>query len=134
MLEGFYHYYSKLGEKIEFTPYYILKQSDFYDESNPKNWPNCVSGGRYCASKVKELNITEPINIINEDIRQKCIYNEYKADTYFKYMRSFHDQCMFKNSPMFNLTCSEGLFQSLGIDKEVVKQCLSHSFTGIRVK
>jgi|LauGreDrversion4_2_1035121.scaffolds.fasta_scaffold310099_2 hypothetical protein len=130
-LEEFTHYLEKLGSKIVFTPYYVMKESDFYDENNPKNIYNCVSGGRFCASKVRDLNITEPTNIINENIRQKCIFKEYNFDTYERYMDQFYKQCLNKtNGVMFNVTCSSRVLSSLNIDSEKISGCLQNSFEG----
>ena len=106
-----------------------MKESDFYDENNPKSYANCVSGGRYCASRVRELNITEPTNIINENIRQKCVFNLFGVDKYYNYISQFHNLCMNKtNGVMFNLTCSERVISLLGLDNEKISDCLKGSF------
>lgn len=131
LLEEFYHFDSSLGKMLNFTPFYSMKEYDFYDPLTPKSIGYCVSGGLFCASKVKDLNITEPTNIINENIRQKCIFNEYSPEMYFKYMMAFHRECMNKNLRlMFNSTCSEIVFSSLKIDSDKIKSCISHSFQG----
>ncbi len=108
-----------------------MKESDFYDENNPKAIFNCVSGGRFCASKVRDLNITEPTNIINENIRQKCVFKEYNFNTYERYMDQFYKQCLNKtNGVMFNVTCSSRVLSSLNIDSEKISGCLQNSFEG----
>ena len=132
LLEEFYHYKSKLDKLLKFTPFYAMKEDDFYDPLTPKSISNCVSGGLYCANKVKDLNITDPINIINENIRQKCIFNNYNPDIYFKYMINFHKECMNKTIRlMFNSTCSDIVFSILKIDSETIKTCIASSFNGI---
>jgi len=133
-LQEFLHYQEKLGSKITFTPYYVMKESDFFDANNPKEFYNCVSGGRFCASRVRDLNITEPINIINENIRQKCVFREYNIDTYSKYMVQFYRQCLNKtNGVMFNVTCSKNVLESLNIDSDKISNCLQGSFEGINL-
>jgi hypothetical protein len=131
MVEELHHYVSKLGTKVGFQPYYVMKESDFYDEDNRKSVWNCVSGGQFCASKNKELNITDPIFIINENIRQKCIYKIYDTEKYFKYMESFHHNCMNKSKGLnFNNNCSEIVYSQLSFDSEKIRDCLFTSFLG----
>lgn len=77
------------------TPHYVFWKCTFCEKEYLES--DCFGGGKYCA--------VEPSNekqkgreIILEDLRQKCIYNEYYGspstrNLWWAYMEHVHSNC-----------------------------------------
>jgi hypothetical protein len=129
MFKEFRYYKKNFGEKLNLVPHYVSEKEHFYDKENPKSYPECVSGGKYCAKVVKELNITNPQLIIMENIRQDCILTLKRSEVYLDYMSEFYDNCLNKTKTVnFHKNCSEKVMESLSININNVKKCIESSF------
>lgn len=57
---------------------------------------DCYGNGRYCAINENNVNTTGK-DILNEDLRQKCIHEKYvkekKESVWWDYIKSFHSIC-----------------------------------------
>lgn len=132
-LAEFYHYEKKLKSKMKLIPHYIMSAYEFFIGKEPREYRNCVSGGQFCAKAVPELNITEPIIIIHENIRQKCVLkvSDNNTELYYSYMMSFQKSCLNKTfGVMFNKTCSNKVLKELEIDENLIDTCITSSFKG----
>jgi hypothetical protein len=129
MFKDLRYYKKKLGKKLNIVSHYVSEKEHFYDKENPKSYPECVSGGKYCAKVVKELNITNPQLIIMENIRQDCIFTSNGVNIYLDYMSEFYDRCLNKTKTVnFHKNCSEQVMDSLEININKVKKCIESSF------
>lgn len=132
---SFYH--NRAIDLTNFEPYYITSSFGF-DSSNPKATPNCYFSGKYCSNPNNLLGVTSGREIINENLRQKCIWTvTYKAKTtrvqYWNYMNLFFSLCIDIEKPKFDQDCSYDAMTWVGIDQKAVKECVTNSFnfTGI---
>lgn len=132
-LSEFYHYEKKLKAKMKLIPHYIMREYEFFIGKEAREYKNCVSGGQFCAKAVPELNITEPIIIIHENIRQKCVLkvSDDNIEKYYSYMMTFQKFCLNKTTGvMFNKICSNKVLKELELDENVVDTCITSSFKG----
>ena len=94
----------------------------------------CISGGLYCAFPNLSINLTDPILILKENLKQKCIYNVVKEKKnnkiFFEYMSTFFQTCLngtglIKN---FHRVCSDAVMEHLKIPTENITECIRNSF------
>jgi len=96
-------------------------------KNNPQEYPNCVSGGKYCIDPNIELGVSDGRQFIYENIRQKCVYmNSQSQNLYLKYMAKFYDECISKNLG-FDGVCANSTLDSLNI-KDKIESCIRNSF------
>ena len=80
------------------------------------------------------MNIIDPIIILKENLKQKCIfdYSEKEKDNkiFFNYLYTFYSTCLnatglIKN---FHKVCSEAVMKHLNIPNEIINNCIRDSF------
>lgn len=106
----FYRYYKELGQlNLQFEPHY--KYSSCIGCSNfDQEVEGCVNKGRYCGSINYSYNITNASLVLQENIRQKCIWYNHKSFDpikYWNYMVDFDRSCL--SQGLFNEQCSENV-------------------------
>lgn len=101
---------------------------------------NCLSNGKFCpyvpSKTATYLQDVSPKDLLEESVRQKCIYIHLKEDfgepdyrfyEWFEYAKGFHETCA-PNNGYHNRTCSDNLMKINNIDKQKVDACLEQSF------
>jgi len=126
--------------KIKLIPYYIAFQNYAFDPNNRVAITNCISGGEFCSRSIKRLGIKDGRIILFENLRQKCIYNNY-PDQYYNYLMNFHKYCLNGSretnktsssedvSTNFTHNCSKTVQRLLDIKPENISDCMSGSFS-----
>ncbi len=106
----FLQYYKELGvESLKLEPHYKYS-SCVWCSGFDQEIEGCVNNGKYCGAINHAANITDAKLVLNENIRQKCIWYLYKIEnplTYWKYMIYFADNCLKPGSERFTEECAE---------------------------
>jgi hypothetical protein len=101
----------------------------YYIESEKKDYTNCVGQGKFCAEPMAGYTATAA-DIINENIRQMCVYKEHRAESenlYWKYMQKYKEWCI--DTLDFSKVCSESVLDKyMPTDSEKIKICVEKSF------
>jgi hypothetical protein len=130
----FNYYKEKLGEKLKFTP--IYKYSKFVNEQfnnnvslneNSNSYVPCVKESRMCATSNRAMQIENPRNILIENIRESCIYQEFGQEMYWKYMTQFNTLCFDNKNPLFNDECALSVLKKNSFseqDLENLNKCM----------
>ena len=130
----FNYYKEKLGDKLKFTP--IYKYSKFVNEQynnnvtlneNSNSRIPCVKESRMCATSNRAMQIENPRNILIENIRESCIYQEFGQDNYWKYMTQFNNLCFDNKNPLFNDECALSVLKKNSFaeeDLEKLNKCM----------
>lgn len=130
---------------LNFFPiYYMQSHPDFIPKNKlegkePKeiNLPDCFGNGHYCYffdSESLDLGVYEGQTVLEEDLRQICIFKERKNPNiteFLDYAIEFHTSCLNITSPLFTSACSEKSMKNIGYDAEKIKsinKCVSDSF------
>lgn len=128
----FKFYKDKLGDKLNFKPYYkyyscINCQSSLDMDDNDSTGEGCI--GNFCGGFNPELNIVNPKLVALENLRQKCIYENTLLDTYWNYMIAFSDTCAEVSNPNFTKDCSLGVMSKVEpkIDSTVIDKCMNET-------
>lgn len=128
-----------LGSHMEFTPHvHLLHLSSNIGSlcwDRPTNTPH-----KYiCAGSVPPTNTNiKGSDIIDEDLRQLCIYDNYKisagskstSEMYWNYMQYFTSSqgCNYENGDRkISKACSERVMKAVNIDTEKINSCTSAS-------
>ncbi|CDW80556.1 vacuolar sorting receptor 3 [Stylonychia lemnae] len=125
-ITDFQQYDQKFGDKVLFTPHYVFWKCPYCEKKYLDN--DCYANGKYCAVD-PQVNMTGR-EIIQEDLRQKCIYdkvygsnkNRFMWWTYIKYV---HYNCY----STINADCSKNAHQKLGLDFQETQKCVADSFS-----
>lgn len=101
---NFQEYDKILGENALMTPHYVT--FDCSDCENSFKQKECYGNGKYCAINHKQVKMSGQ-QIILEDIRQSCIYNQSmekqnNGELFWKYIERAHGMC----SDYINEDCS----------------------------
>lgn len=109
------------------TPHYVFWKCTYCEEDYLRN--DCYGGGKYCAVEPSNKN-QKGREIILEDLRQKCIYNQYYESpstryAWWAYMSLVHKNCY----SVINEDCSKKAHATLFMDWEKTQQCVKDSFT-----
>jgi len=75
-IEDFAKMDKSLGDQVSFTPHYVFWECPHCDKIYTEK--DCFGGGRYCAVEPSN-NAIKGQEIVLEDIRQKCIWNQLSA-------------------------------------------------------
>ena len=130
----FSYYKEKLGDKMKFTPMY--KYSKFVNEpfnnnvtlnENSNSNVPCVKESRMCATSNRAMQIENPRNILIENIRESCIYQELGQEIYWKYMLQFNELCFDTKNPLFNDECALSVLKKISLselDLENLNKCM----------
>ena len=126
----FKYYKELLGNKLIFTPVYKYTKCEFCpseDSLSEKYENTCLKNGNFCGSINVDLEILDSRKILLENLRQKCIYEEYDINTYWEYMQKFSDLCANLNMPSFTSKCSSevmGLVYTNNIESSKIEKCM----------
>jgi hypothetical protein len=88
---------------------------------------DCLGGGRYCAPDPDGPGPITGRKIVQEDLRQLCMFDQIKDDSkvlsyknYFKFQERFAKECGLAD---YTKKCSEKIIKSLGFDiKRALKE------------
>ena len=75
-----------------------------------------------------------PRVILLENLRQSCIYHEYKSedlDMYWNYMINFAESCADPNNPLFTEFCAYEMMKFTGVDTSRIMICMQNQINGI---
>ena len=134
-LKDFEKYQKLLDKTAILGMHYITYPYFSYDPNSNTPIEDCLGSGLYC---VRPGNlISDGALIALESIKQKCIYkyvyenSQYSVpeQTFWNYMTKFYEKCIY-DKKTYNKMCSEGLLESIGLQKSVIEQCISDSFIG----
>jgi len=94
---------------------------------------NCYYSGFYCADTNELYSINDGRIIIEENIRQKCIYNysmKVNKDSllFVQFMNKFYATCMVKTNPKFNKECHDSVVVELNMPQSELDKCYEDSF------
>jgi hypothetical protein len=119
---------------MKFTP--IYKYSKFVNEpfnnnvtlnENSNSNVPCVKESRMCATSNRAMQIENPRNILIENIRESCIYQEFAQEIYWKYMLQFNELCFDTKNPLFNDECALSVLKKISLselDLENLNKCM----------
>lgn len=119
----------------DFTPKYVVIQCLTCEFDNfSKSEIDCLGGGRYCAPDPDGPGPITGKNIVQEDLRQLCMFDQIKDDSkvlsyknYFKFQERFAKECGLTD---YTKKCSEKIIKSLGFDMGLLEKCYQESFEG----
>ncbi len=115
----------------------------YYSISNPSSFgiedtTNCYFNGKYCYFLDQEainLGIKKGIQILDENIRQICIFRarskERNFSLFMDYMQKYFIKCLMVDSPSFTKNCAEESMKEIGMtDAQIssVNTCINDSF------
>jgi hypothetical protein len=137
-LSDFESYYRKIIDMGVFNVHYVSYISDdFLTNTKPREVDHCLSSGRYCALPRFDLGIMDGRTIIQENIRQQCIFHlsyvnasDSLRKDYFNYIRGFFNKCLSLESKVFSEACSIKVI-SEDLDKVTVQdvnRCVYDSY------
>jgi hypothetical protein len=113
-----------------FTPQYVLW---YCLECRRDNFTaphqDCFSGGRFCAPDPDGSGSMSGRDILYEDLRQLCIYEQYKKgmmDKWWDYVYHLYSTCP---NAEFSVACSHKAMDKAGIDVPAVDACVEQSFS-----
>ena len=96
------------------------------NENSNSNVP-CVKESRMCATSNRAMQIENPRNILIENIRESCIYQELGQEIYWKYMLQFNELCFDTKNPLFNDECALSVLKKISLselDLENLNKCM----------
>ena len=126
-------YHQKLSPYVKFTPNYVLWYCTF---CKLMNWTisdekDCYSGGRYCAPDPDNMGPATGRQVVQEDLRQQCLWNVGTQDQYWNYVSSIVEVC--ESDKLFREDCHEKVYDKIGIDKDsrsIIEKCIFQGFQG----
>ena len=123
-VDNFEEYDRFLGKKVLMTPHYVTFECNSCDDEFKKK--ECYGNGKYCAINHKDIKL-DGIEILNEDLRQKCIYNnslsasaDVSPQIFWDYIKRIHSIC----PKYINEDCSRNTHKDLGIDYKTTMECV----------
>lgn len=125
-INNFKEYDALLGNKVLMTPHYITFDCQQCDDSKRNN--DCYGEGKFCALNQSNINLKGQ-EIINEDLRQACVYNNSMSDNgnaqnFWDYMARAHASC----AGYINEDCSKRVHSDLNLDFDETMGCVRKSF------
>ena len=105
-----------------------------------QNWQSkpcfnlCTNNGRYCATDPDDdlYHGISGADVVGESLRWLCIWSKYgtkegyDGQLWWNYVNEFYRQC-FNNEKFSDETCIDSVFKKVGIDGEVINQCMKDS-------
>ena len=133
-MNDFQKYQKELGSFAKFGIHLVTYPHFMYDPNSNSPKEDCLGSGLYCVRPGK-LGITDGSIIVEESIRQKCIYNNANKngdiDIFWKFMSIFYQNCVSKED--FNENCSNDVISNIGINLKEINDCLYESFIGTTI-
>jgi hypothetical protein len=114
----------RLGKKVLFTPHiYTTYDLPYFKEQD------CISNGKYCMP-VQDISITNTgKELIEEGLRQICIYNltigKNNAQSYWDYIDAVQQEC----PGAYSVKCSNKLISKVKVNIKSVEECFNKSFS-----
>lgn len=117
-------------EELSFSPHYSTITCWHCATDNfSKDVADCLSGGRYCALDPDGAGPLTGRDVLMEDLRQICIFQEAKKqDTYslwFDYMSEHYTSCSDLSE-----SCSIKTMRKVGIIETIISSCVQQSYMG----
>jgi len=125
------HYLEQFGEKVNFTPYYVVHKNPYYMDGNTISNKNCLSKGVYCYFPKETTIIQEGQTILLEDLRQKCMFKlskEKSVNIYLDYMSAFSENCVNSDKKSLSKLCSQTTLAKMGFPDDYLDKCVATSF------
>ena len=113
--DGMWPVLDLIKDNINFELHYVVYSPDYYKGQETQY---CLNG-TYCSM--------HGVGEVNEDMRQKCIMQNYNSSVWLGYIKEINSKCSAQNVD----TCWEGVAQSAGIDTTVVKSCFNSNATSL---
>jgi hypothetical protein len=140
-LRKYYFIILFLVQYVNYTPYYLtFPKVDFDDKIAPENRkpdPNCLGGGKYCARPYYSYEKLSPIEVVKENLLQKCIW-QYSNTTntmykYFGYLNYFYENCYKakddEGNQEFTVECGKAQMTRTQLPVKEIEKCYADSFT-----
>ncbi|CAD8199430.1 unnamed protein product [Paramecium octaurelia] len=128
VMDEFSEYYNLLvNENVNYTLVYEIFNTNTTETENFTDADNCICSRRYCAEDPDGTGVATGKNIIEEIIRQTCIF-KYYADKYFQYMDKFNFQC---SKPQAFYICGSKILTNLQIPADEINKCRDDSFRDV---
>ncbi|CAD8116226.1 unnamed protein product [Paramecium sonneborni] len=125
VIDEFQEYYDLLkNEKVNYTLLYSIFNSNNTQSDYSIDESNCICQRRYCAMDPDGEGIGTGRNIIEEAIRQTCIFKHFPLQ-YFQYMNKFNFEC---SKAQAYSTCGSKIITNLGIQDDEIVKCRDESF------
>ena len=125
----FKNYINTIKNKINFRPIYKYhKYNDITDVNNKINkydddnqnviQSQCINknNDNFCTNKNYLYNIINPRLVLEENMRQSCIFSLFGLVSYWNYMEMFWEKCMILKKPNFSYECSKNIITNLKLD------------------
>lgn len=107
--------FDRLGESADFHPHYVIYED--YQGGGP----------RYCFDSESNYCSMHGIQELNQDLRERCVVEEYGTQKYFDFALTMNTVCSAQNAD----TCWKDVASSVGIDTALVEQCFESRTTEI---
>jgi len=125
-IENFLAYDNLFGDKALMTPHFVTFDCQDCDAEFKKK--ECFDDGRFCALNHKNIKM-QGTEIILEDVRQSCIYNQSMTEKgspklYWSYMQRVHSVC----TEYINEDCSKTAHKDIGLDFKTTQNCVFKTF------
>ncbi|MHA1911723.1 MAG: hypothetical protein ACTSYA_08525 [Candidatus Kariarchaeaceae archaeon] len=99
--------YEVLGNKAIFVPRYVI-------------YSNYQGGGpQYCIDEASEICSMHGIQELNQNIREKCVYEDEGTEEWFDFALAMNDACTYQNAD----TCWTAVAEDLGLDTDAISTC-----------
>jgi len=125
-LKDWKQYDEKLASSAAMVPHFA-HFSAYSDPQNPSAPENCICGTAYCGTDPDGELENTGADVVQEDLRQLCLYNEYGIKSWWQYVLSFEVDCIFGQDLK---QCSDNLMKSLRVDQSVIDRCVARSYVG----
>jgi len=117
-------YEQKIHEHATMVPHYAHFNA-VGQESELKNSNDCICGGKYCAPDPDDNRDNTGADVLQEDLRQRCIYKLYNQQTWWKYVTQYDDYCLTGGRMQ---DCGANILNSMKVSVDAVNKCVQDSF------
>lgn len=133
LIETFSSIHNKLGFLMKYDFYHMIYRCEPCMKDPQKNSrevkENCIMNGKYCDP--------EPVGskhrgklIMEENLRQKCLFINTKAEFFWNYMINYGKKCIIKDDKELD-SCVDEVYTLIGIpnsDQQKVEDCIKESY------
>ena len=110
------------------TPHYITWNCGEQCEKTPNNNP-CYDNGKYCGFDMKYTDDVKGTDVLDEDLRQKCLYNQTydsNTDLFWGYLEQINNLVECQRGA--TIDCSKKAASNVGVDWDKLEECASNTF------
>jgi hypothetical protein len=131
LLREFEKFEEELGNSIILRPHYVTYPISY---SGSDSVDNCFGSGKYCSDPNSNYKVKDGRTIIEENIRQKCVYSYArftKKNTlvYVNFMNKFFQKCLNNTESAFaGISCHKKILEELEIPSQTIQDCYDNSF------